>query len=119
MDRHPDARRAGGPGLAAAVEPARRPHRAPTRSGARGESPLALRPVRQASIAPLSGRVALFLATSLHGSVVTRTESIGRPGAEAAGEVVVDEARALHEGVADRRADEGEAAPLQIAREGR
>src|SRR5436309_13382642 len=33
---------------------------------------------------------------------------------EASHEMVVDHARGLHEGVADRRADEGEAAPLKV-----
>ncbi len=43
---------------------------------------------------------------------------IVRGCAKAAGEVVVDEAGALHEGVADRGADEGEGAPFQFAGEG-
>src|SRR5690349_17854478 len=37
-----------------------------------------------------------------------------RPGAEAVCRVVVDHADRLHEGVADGRADEGKAAPLEI-----
>src|SRR5262245_17850320 len=39
------------------------------------------------------------------------------PVAEARDEVVVHEADRLHERVADRRADEGEAAPAQVAAE--
>src|SRR5215217_7747918 len=52
------------------------------------------------------------------GMWLRRSSGPGRGRPEAACNMVVDEAGALHEGVADSRADEGEAASLQVAREG-
>src|SRR5207244_7096719 len=66
----------------------------------------------------MPGEATTISVVSRKATLTRRTLAAASPRPEAVERVVVDEAGRLHEGVADRRADEAKAALLQILAQG-